>query len=79
MLTVAQAAERLGLSLPQTRLLARTGRLPGAVHTSPENPRRGEWRIPESALAAYRNEAKRAREEGKVGRPPLAQEGVDVL
>lgn len=35
--------------------------LPGAYHTNPGNPRRGEWRIPRAVAEAYRPR--------RVGRP----------
>jgi hypothetical protein len=66
-LTTQEAAAALGLSGPQVRRLAGAGRLPGAVHTNPSSPRRGEWLIPATAIGDYQASVERT---GRPGRPP---------
>lgn len=53
LLTTSEAANRLGLDPSQVRRLCASGAFPGAVHTNPANPARGEWQIPEAEVLAY--------------------------
>lgn len=53
LLTPLQAARETGLDPSWLQRLCRNGRLPGAVHSNPDNPRRGEWRFPRASLTAY--------------------------
>lgn len=50
--TVAQVAQMLRLTEGTVALHCRTGLVPGAFRTG---PKRGQWRIPESAIEAYKN------------------------
>lgn len=50
MLTSREAAARLGVGVSQVLRLCASGSLPGARHTSPDNPHRGAWEIPEAAV-----------------------------
>jgi hypothetical protein len=59
MLTVREAAERIGASNISVRIWAAAGRFPGAQKQ--ETPVGGYWLIPESALVGF--------EMGKAGRP----------
>lgn len=53
LLTVAQAAARLGVSLQAVRKSLQKGWFPGAYNDRPDQPLRGTWRIPVAGLEAY--------------------------
>jgi hypothetical protein len=53
LLTVAETAALLGITPGLVRRFCRLGRFPGAVNTNPENPHRGDWRIPQEAVENY--------------------------
>jgi hypothetical protein len=45
-LSVKELAAKTGAAINSIQIACREGRIPGAYHTNPENPRRGEWLIP---------------------------------
>ncbi|HKQ08329.1 MAG TPA: helix-turn-helix domain-containing protein [Blastocatellia bacterium] len=51
MLTVEEAANKLGAAVVSVRVWARTGRFPGAQRE--DSPRGPYWLIPESALEGF--------------------------
>lgn len=56
LLTTTAAASHAGCDPSHIRRLAGEGKLPGAVHTNPANPPRGEWLIPYGVAEALRKE-----------------------
>lgn len=53
MLTVAAAAERLGVSGSRVNVLIRQGRLPGSIKVKVPWPAHRRWLIPEQALNEF--------------------------
>jgi hypothetical protein len=45
-LTIKEFAEKRKVNFQSVQRAARNGDISGAIHTNPQNPRRGEWKIP---------------------------------